>query len=160
MALDGCLCPALNGEVEPEPEVLNSARDLESVHAFTLWAMKKSIRIFAIFAVIVLLAAALQPAIAQPAESILSRATKPTSASLTPATASALSALGEMHAVANQQQNNKMDVYALQNATPAANRTDTDGDGLYDPVEAVLGTDMNDTDSDFDRLNDSEELFI
>jgi len=122
--------------------------------------MYKPNYIFAIFAVVVLLAAAVQPVIARPVETTLHLNTKPAPSSLTPATASALSALGQMRAVANQQQNNKMDVVALQNATPVANRTDTDGDGLYDPVEAVLGTDMNDTDTDFDRLNDSEELLI
>ena len=34
---------------------------------------------------------------------------------------------------------------------------DTDGDGLYDSVETVLGTDRNNTDSDFDQLNDYDE---
>jgi hypothetical protein len=45
-------------------------------------------------------------------------------------------------------------VEALNNATPVANRTDLDGDGIYDLVEAVIGTDYNNTDSDFDQLND------
>ena len=122
--------------------------------------MPRSIRIFAIFAVVVLLAAVLQPAIARPAETSLHLDSKTEHSFITPATASALAMIAETRAVANQQQNNKIDVDALQNATPVANRTDTDGDGLYDPVEAVLGTDMNDTDSDFDRLNDYEELMI
>lgn len=120
--------------------------------------MPKTNRIFVVFIVIVLLAATLQPAFANPVQSTTS--TNPESSCITPATVSALSALAQTRAAANQQQNNKMDVDALQNATPAANRTDTDGDGLYDLVEAVLGTDFNNADSDFDRLNDSEELLI
>jgi hypothetical protein len=118
--------------------------------------VKKSIRIFAIFAVVVLLAAVLQPAIARPATANNSQNTDSNQelSYLTPATASALTMLAQMRAAANQQQSNKMDVDALQNATPEVNRTDMDGDGLYDPVEAVLGTDFNNTDSDFDQLND------
>lgn len=120
--------------------------------------MPKTNRIFVIFTVIVLLAATLQPAFANPANNQNTNTTKPSY--ITPATSAALAMIAETRAAANQQQNNKMDVAALQNATPVANRTDTDGDGLYDPVEAVLGTDMNDTDTDFDRLSDSEELLI
>ena len=47
-------------------------------------------------------------------------------------------------------------VIELQNVT--INQNDTDGDGLYDSVEAVLGTDFNNTDSDFDNLNDTYEV--
>ncbi len=47
-------------------------------------------------------------------------------------------------------------VIELQNVTVIQN--DTDGDGLYDSVEAVLGTDFNNTDSDYDNLNDSYEV--
>ncbi|HUX99957.1 MAG TPA: hypothetical protein VMV49_10425, partial [Candidatus Deferrimicrobium sp.] len=43
-------------------------------------------------------------------------------------------------------------VIELQNVTE--NKIDTDSDGLYDSVEAVLGTDFNNIDSDFDNLND------
>jgi hypothetical protein len=49
-------------------------------------------------------------------------------------------------------------VEALNNATPVANRTDLDGDGLYDLVEVVIGTDYNNTDSDFDQLDDYLEI--
>ena len=49
-------------------------------------------------------------------------------------------------------------VEALNNATPVANRTDLDGDGIYDLVEAVIGTDFNNTDSDFDQLDDYVEI--
>jgi len=49
-------------------------------------------------------------------------------------------------------------VEALNNATPVAKRTDLDGDGIYDLVEAVIGTDFNNTDSDFDQLDDYVEI--
>ncbi|MBN1762601.1 MAG: hypothetical protein JW878_05955, partial [Methanomicrobia archaeon] len=117
----------------------------------------KSLCIFAFFAICMLVAAALQPAIARPAETTLRLDSKPAPSSITPATASALSALGQMRAAANQQQSFEIDVDALQNATPLTNRTDTDGDGLYDSVEWILGTDLNNSDSDFDLLTDSYE---
>jgi len=117
--------------------------------------MPKTNRIFVAFTVIVLLAATLQPAFANPAQSTTS--TNPEPSYITSATASALTAIAQMRATADQQQSNRIDVDALQNATPEINRTDTDGDGLYDSVEAVLGTDFNNTDSDFDRLNDYYE---
>ncbi|MDH5687329.1 MAG: hypothetical protein OEZ48_05675, partial [Candidatus Bathyarchaeota archaeon] len=50
-------------------------------------------------------------------------------------------------------------VEALNSTTPPENRTDTDGDGMWDLVEAVIGTDFNNTDSDFDRLNDTFEVW-
>ncbi|MFW9803504.1 MAG: hypothetical protein ACFFFC_12665, partial [Candidatus Thorarchaeota archaeon] len=50
-------------------------------------------------------------------------------------------------------------VTELQLVTPVANRTDYDGDGLWDIIETVIGTDFNDTDSDSDTLNDTYEVF-
>ncbi|TFH09155.1 MAG: hypothetical protein E4H14_04990, partial [Candidatus Thorarchaeota archaeon] len=50
-------------------------------------------------------------------------------------------------------------VTELQLVTPIANRTDYDGDGLWDIIETVIGTDFNDTDSDSDTLNDTYEVF-
>ncbi|MBN1110089.1 MAG: RICIN domain-containing protein, partial [Methanomassiliicoccales archaeon] len=41
--------------------------------------------------------------------------------------------------------------------TPSAERVDTDGDGIYDPVERVIGTNPDDIDSDFDLLDDHYE---
>ncbi len=49
-------------------------------------------------------------------------------------------------------------VIELQNVS--LDQNDTDGDGLYDAVEAVLGTNFENTDSDFDNLNDSYEIDI
>jgi len=46
-------------------------------------------------------------------------------------------------------------VEELLAATSDAN--DTDSDGLPDSVEAVIGTDPNNADSDFDRLDDYSE---
>ncbi|MHA2380735.1 MAG: hypothetical protein ACXADS_15785 [Candidatus Thorarchaeota archaeon] len=50
-------------------------------------------------------------------------------------------------------------VEALNSTTPPENRTDTDSDGMWDLVEAVIGTDSNNTDSDFDRLDDTFEVW-
>ncbi len=49
-------------------------------------------------------------------------------------------------------------VLQLINATPLP-ALDTDGDGLFDSVERVIGTNPNGTDSDFDNLNDTFEVF-
>jgi len=49
-------------------------------------------------------------------------------------------------------------VLDLLEATPLANRTDYDGDGLYDPVEAVIGTDPESNDTDADDLSDYDEV--
>lgn len=38
------------------------------------------------------------------------------------------------------------------------NKTDTDGDGLYDSVELYIGSDVMDTDTDDDKLNDYIEV--
>ncbi|UCE08935.1 MAG: hypothetical protein JSW61_08035 [Candidatus Thorarchaeota archaeon] len=45
-------------------------------------------------------------------------------------------------------------VTELMNVTPVANQTDFDMDGLYDSVEAVIGTDPRNNDTDFDTLLD------
>ena len=50
-------------------------------------------------------------------------------------------------------------VKELTNATAVENRTDADGDGLFDPVENVIGTDPDNNDSDFDGVNDYSEVF-
>ena len=47
-------------------------------------------------------------------------------------------------------------VLMLNDATPTEDQVDGDGDGLWDPVEAVIGTDPGEVDSDFDRLSDGE----
>ncbi|MBP1909749.1 hypothetical protein [Methanolobus bombayensis] len=53
---------------------------------------------------------------------------------------------------------NGLDVLELINVT--TDPTDTDGDGLPDAVEAILGTDINTTDSDFDQLDDYNETVL
>ena len=50
-------------------------------------------------------------------------------------------------------------VFELIKKTPYNHRTDTDEDGIYDVVERVIGTDYTNPDSDFDQLNDSFEIF-
>ena len=49
-------------------------------------------------------------------------------------------------------------VLDLLEATPLANRTDRDGDGLYDPVETIIGTDLESNDTDADGLSDYHEV--
>jgi hypothetical protein len=46
----------------------------------------------------------------------------------------------------------------LMSATPQEDRMDLDGDGIFDIVEVVIGTDYNNTDSDFDLLPDYQEV--
>lgn|GEM_PF-6964146 len=53
---------------------------------------------------------------------------------------------------------NGLDVLELINVT--TDPTDTDGDGLPDAVESILGTDINSTDSDFDQLDDYNETVL
>jgi PKD repeat protein len=50
-------------------------------------------------------------------------------------------------------------VQTLIDETPSDQRMDTDGDGAYDVVERVIGTDYNNSDTDFDGLNDYFEIF-
>ncbi|KAF5427878.1 DNA-binding beta-propeller fold protein YncE, partial [Candidatus Methanophagaceae archaeon] len=71
--------------------------------------------IFALFAVVVLIAAVLQPAIANPAQNANSTNSEPSY--VTPATASALTALAQMRDAANHR-GSGIDVEELINATP------------------------------------------
>jgi hypothetical protein len=104
-----------------------------------------------------LIVAAVQPAIAQPADNPRISFSTAEPAYISPATASALTALAQTRAIA-QQRESGLDVAELLAAAEAANDTlDTDNDTLYDSVEWVLGTDANTTDTDFDQLNDSYE---
>ena len=50
-------------------------------------------------------------------------------------------------------------IQRLINETPSDQKIDTDNDGLYDSVEIIIGTDYNNSDTDFDGLNDSFEVF-
>jgi len=47
---------------------------------------------------------------------------------------------------------------ATPTATPTSSIPDTDGDGLNDTQEAILGTNPNDADTDDDGLNDGQEV--
>lgn len=49
--------------------------------------------------------------------------------------------------------------YALNPNDPADSALDSDGDGLLDSQEYVLGTDPRNPDSDFDGVNDGDEVF-
>jgi hypothetical protein len=119
--------------------------------------LQSTLRLFALFAISVLVAAAMEPAIAQPANKPRVSFSTAEPVYISPATASALTALAQTRAIA-QQRASGLDVAELLAAAEAANDTlDADNDTLYDSVEWVLGTDPNNTDSDFDQLNDSYE---
>ena len=116
--------------------------------------MKKNVRIIAVFTIILLLSAEISPAIARPIEATFDLQLDKKSSYVTP---EAISALNILVQIRETNQHETADIDELIASTPPANRTDTDGDGLYDSVEAVLGTDFNNTDSDFDQLNDYYE---
>jgi hypothetical protein len=81
--------------------------------------MPKSAHIFAVFAIFVLLAAALQPAIASPVKTLQNTNSTPEPTYVTGATASALASLVQMRDTANQHRRGVgVDVEALINATP------------------------------------------
>ena len=81
--------------------------------------MPKSAHIFAVFAIFVLLAAALQPAIASPVKTLQNSNSTPEPSYVTGATASALASLVQMRDAANQHRRGVgIDVEALINATP------------------------------------------
>jgi hypothetical protein len=116
--------------------------------------MSQALRTFAVFAIVALLVAALQPVIAQPDIDAHIPNQTPEPSYIAPATASALSAITQMRTTADQRASG-LDVDALIAAT--TNKTDTDGDRLPDSAEAVLGTDVNSTDTDGDLLDDYYE---
>jgi hypothetical protein len=104
------------------------------------------LRFFALFAICVLVAAAVQPAIAQSADNPRISVSAPEPTQISPAAATVLTALAQMRATANQRDSG-LALDELIAAAEAANETaDRDGDGLYDSVEWVLGTDDNNTD--------------
>ena|GEM_PF-966654 len=118
----------------------------------------KHLRLFTLFALVVLVTAVLQPAIALPADSSPQSNANPVPSPITPTAASALTALAQLREAANQQRSSGINADALIAAT--TNMTDTDSDGLPDSVEAVLGTDLNNTDTDSDGLDDPYEVRI
>ncbi|WP_406655558.1 6-bladed beta-propeller [Methanolobus sp. ZRKC2] len=68
----------------------------------------------------------------------------------------ALSMLSQIKA--QTPSNNGLDVQRLIDVT--TDPVDTDGDGLPDSVESILGTDINNADSDFDQLDDYNESVV
>ncbi len=74
-------------------------------------------------------------------------------------TVAALSMVSQMNAQ-NQPNNRQNVIELLQAATNANDIEDTDLDKLPDSVEKILGTDPNNTDSDFDNLDDYNESVI
>ncbi|MFW9955967.1 MAG: hypothetical protein ACFFD3_15575 [Candidatus Thorarchaeota archaeon] len=51
-------------------------------------------------------------------------------------------------------------VIELLSVTPLSNQSDSDGDLLYDVVEAVIGTDPTQSDTDYDQLTDYNEIML
>jgi hypothetical protein len=108
---------------------------------------------FQVLLVITLLSAQFYPAVAANNEDIFN---EEDSAYIPQDTVTALSMVSQI-----KMQNpaaNGLDVLELINVT--TDPTDTDGDGLPDTVEVILGTDINSTDSDFDQLDDYNETIL
>lgn len=110
-------------------------------------------RIWIIAVIILLLVALFQPAVAS---SGFDQNTDKKTSYLSVETVSALEMLSQLQV--QTQHNNGLNIIELINAS--TNKTDTDGDGLPDSVEKILGTDPNHTDSDFDNLDDYNESVI
>ncbi|WP_342304162.1 hypothetical protein [Methanolobus sp. ZRKC5] len=98
--------------------------------------------------IVILLAAQFYPAAASSRQESLQEPSY-----ISTGTAAALEMMSQLSS--QNQINTNMDVVGLIDAS--TNITDTDSDGLPDSVEAVLGTDFNNTDSDFDMLDDYNE---
>lgn len=60
--------------------------------------------------------------------------------------------------VLNRQPENNINITELNAIAKANHDIDTDEDGLYDTVEVLFGTDINNNDSDFDQLDDFFEV--
>lgn len=113
------------------------------------------IRILSFFSIFILIAVAFHPAFNPFWDSFFSQDLE--NKNIIPGFASASNALYQNPVPINQPERG-INVNDLINATPPEHHIDTDEDGLYDSVEAVLGTDYNNSDSDFDGLSDYEEV--
>ncbi len=108
----------------------------------------QSCRTYKLLVIVILLAAQFYPAAASNSQESLQEPSY-----ISTGTAAALAMVSQLSS--QNQANTDLDVVGLIDVS--ANKTDTDGDGLPDSVEAVLGTDFNNTDSDFDMLDDYNE---
>lgn len=144
-----------------------------------------SLKLFAVCTILLLTGSSIYPALAVSSDADLYDSVTQSS-SISPFEVSALNAMAQSVAFANQR-GSVIDLDALMAAIPAnaterqddgtssesivlatdisdidLNLTkygpDSDGDGIPDTVELVLGTDINNTDSDFDRLDDFFEV--
>ncbi len=119
-----------------------------SVHASTSLST-----LFKVIVVITLLGAQFYPAVAATNEDLYSNEEE----SYVPQ--DAVMALSMVSQLKTQTPSGSgLDVLELINLT--TDPTDSDGDGLPDSVELVLGTDLNNTDSDFDQLDDYNESVL
>ncbi len=145
----------------------------------------KALQLFAFCTIILLIGSSAYPALAASNDNYFSNSSIE-STTITPSEVSALNALAQSIAFANQRDSD-VDIDALMAAIPinvsdendnesfpelkalATNFSDInlsqekygpdkDGDGIPDSVELVLGTDINNTDSDFDQLDDLFEI--
>ncbi|HMA82662.1 MAG TPA: RICIN domain-containing protein, partial [Candidatus Thermoplasmatota archaeon] len=117
----------------------------------------RNLRFFAIFSVTIMVAVAFHPAINPFWDHLLSDKNEYVFSLVDTVKASDQST--QVYPTANQTRLFEL-VQDLNVSTPLDNRTDRDNDGLYDSVELVIGTDLNNSDSDFDGLSDYDEVLV
>ncbi|ADI74152.1 Ricin B lectin [Methanohalobium evestigatum Z-7303] len=132
------------------------------------------LQFFAVFTTILMIGAGISPALAVPENDSFFNSSSE-SATVSPIEVSALNAVAQSIAIANQRStgiNQDISVASKISSEPAplnipTSNTDmnpddygpdSDGDGISDSLEETHGTDVNNTDSDFDRLDDLYEI--